>query len=275
MPSTESSRILCVSVHDVAPQTWPLCERLLQAIRAVADIPLTLLVVPAYHHHPAADTAGYDRLLEQRLSVGDELALHGYTHLDEGSAPACWRDKFMRRVYTQGEGEFAALSAADARQRLAWGLEWFEHRKWPVHGFVAPAWLLGQGAWQALNDFAFQYTTTLSRFHFLAERQSLYSPSLVYSARSKWGSAMSRHGNTIWSGMLRNAPLARLGLHPRDAHHPQTIRHFQKTIEKLLVTRVAMTKTSFAQTWCAAANRDVQPHCDGMAAGEVEKIIFK
>lgn len=256
MPSIDSSRILCVSVHDVAPQTWPLCERLLQAIRAVADIPLTLLVVPAYHRHPVADATGYDRLLEQRLALGDELALHGYTHLDEGSAPTGWREKFMRQVYTQSEGEFAALDAAEARQRLTWGLEWFARRKWPVHGFVAPAWLLGDGAWQALNEFAFTYTTTLSRFYFLAQRQSLYSPSLVYSARSKWGSAISRQGNTVWSGMLRNAPLVRLGLHPNDAHHPQTIRHFQQLIEKLLVTREAMTKASFAQVWCAAQNGD-------------------
>ena len=59
-----------MSLHDVAPHTWPQCERLLQAVRAVADIPLTLLVVPAYHHHPVADRAGYDRLLEQRLLDG-------------------------------------------------------------------------------------------------------------------------------------------------------------------------------------------------------------
>ena len=129
MPSIDSSRSLCVSVHDVAPHTWLQCERLLQAIRAVADIPLTLLVVPAYHYHPVADAARYDRLLEHRLSLGDELALHGYTHLDEGAAPTGWRDKFKRQFYTQGEGEFAALGADEARQRLAWGLEWFEQRK--------------------------------------------------------------------------------------------------------------------------------------------------
>lgn len=275
MPSIDSSRSLCVSIHDVAPPTWPQCACLMRAIRAVADIPLTLLVVPAYHHHPVAETAAYDRLLEQRLSLGDELALHGYTHLDEGSPPAGWRDKFTRQIYTQGEGEFAAIDAAQARQRLAWGLEWFERRKWPVQGFVAPAWLLGEGAWQALNGFSFKYTTTLSRFHFLAESQSLYSPSLVYSARSKWGSALSRHGNSAWSAMLRNAPLVRLGLHPNDARYPQTILHFQTLLEKLLVSREALTKASFTQKWNAAQNREDRLQWKSVAPGIAEKISLE
>ncbi|MDB5764497.1 MAG: hypothetical protein JWQ21_3492 [Herminiimonas sp.] len=259
MPSTELQRSLCVSVHDVAPHTWPQCERLLQAIREVADIPVTLLVVPAYHHHPVTDAARYDRLLEQRLSLGDELALHGYTHLDEGLAPGCLWGKFTRQVYTQGEGEFSALGVNEARRRLTWGLEWFEHRGWPVHGFVAPAWLLGDGAWQALDDFAFKYTTTLSRFYALPERRSLLSPSLVYSARNGWGRAASRQGNSLWCGMLQNATLVRLGLHPNDAHYPRTVAHFQKLIEKLLMTRQAMTKASFVQKWVASLDRHDRP----------------
>ena len=39
-------QVLCVSIHDVAPATWTDCLRLVQAVRAVADIPLTWLVVP-------------------------------------------------------------------------------------------------------------------------------------------------------------------------------------------------------------------------------------
>ena len=275
MRSTESPHALCVSVHDVAPHTWPQCERLLQAIRAVADMPVTLLVVPAYHHHPVIDAVGYDRLLEQRLLLGDELALHGYTHLDEAAAPTCWRDKFTRQVYTRGEGEFAALGVDEARQRLAWGLEWFGRRNWPVHGFVAPAWLLGDGAWQALDDFAFKYTTTLRRFHLLPQRQSLFSPSLVYSARNGWGRVASRRGNSICCGMLRAAPLVRLGLHPNDAHYPGTVAHFQRLIEKLLTTREPMTKSSFAQKWCAASNRQMAGSRTSWSSTAAEKMISR
>jgi uncharacterized protein len=254
MSSNEQKRFLCVSVHDVAPHTWPECEYLLQAIRGAAQIPVTLLVVPAYHHHRVSDATRYHSRLEHRLALGDELALHGYTHLDEGAEPDCSWNRYWRQVYTQGEGEFSALSCAEAKRRLCWGLEWFEQRKWPVHGFVAPAWLLSEGTLAALREFPFEYTTTFSRFHFLPERRALFAPSLVYSARNGWGRMLSRQANSICAGMLRTAPLVRLGLHPRDAHHPRTVRHFQGLIRQLAATREAVTKASFARNWCASSS---------------------
>lgn len=258
MSSNESKRFLCVSVHDVAASTWPQCERLLSAVHEVADIPLTLLVVPAYHHHRVADGADYHRRLEHCLARGDELALHGYTHLDEGAPPQGWWEKYKRQVYTAGEGEFSALSFGEARKRLAWGVEWFRQRGWPLHGFVAPAWLLSEGAMQAVREFPFSYTTTFHRFHFLPEQRSLYSPSLVYSSRNAWGRALSRQGCAAWAAALQMAPLVRLGLHPRDAQYPHTVRHFQNTIEKLLAAREAATKASFARQWCAASRWNVR-----------------
>ncbi len=242
-------RALCVSVHDVAPHTWTLCERLLQAIAAVADIPLTLLVVPAYHRFPVADPLGYDRFLAQRLEHGDELALHGYTHLDDGPTPSTLREFFQRRVFTLNEGEFSAISASAARQHLESGLEWFDRRQWPVQGFVAPAWLLGDGAWQALHDFPFTYTTTLSRFYLLPQRQALLAPSLFYSARNAWGRWLSRRGNSGFASAFDYLPLVRLGLHPNDARYPQLITHCQRLIENLLATREPMTKAAFAKKW--------------------------
>lgn len=253
MPSNETKRFLCLSVHDVAAHTWHECERLLSAISEVGDIPVTLLVVPAYHHRPVADAKAFDRMLEKRLSMGDELALHGYTHLDEGAPPSGWWERYKRQVYTTGEGEFSALSAKEAKKRLAWGIEWFEQRSWPLHGFVAPAWLLSEGALQAVREFPFQYTTTYHRFHLLAEQRSLFSPSLVYSTRNSWGRALSRQGVAAWSALLHLSPLVRLGLHPRDACYPRTISHLQRTLEKLLATREAHTKASFAQQWCVSS----------------------
>jgi predicted deacetylase len=243
-------RTLCLSIHDVSPKTWPQCEVLLAAIHEVAAIPVTLLVVPAYHHLAVRDSTDYERALAMRLEAGDELALHGYTHLDEGVAPSGARDWYARRIYTQGEGEFSALRCAEAKQRLQWGLEWFARRGWPVQGFVAPAWLLCDGSWQALRESSFLYTTTISRFYFLPQQRSLFSPSLVYGARSGWSSAVSRVGNTLWARAMRNAPLVRFGLHPADVRHPATIRHMQRLLETLLSTREACTKAAFARAWC-------------------------
>lgn len=256
MSSSEPGRFLCVSIHDVSPHTWPECERLLSAVHAAAPVPVTLLVVPAYHHRPVKDQAGYDRLLEHRLSLGDELALHGYTHLDEGVPPVSWWSRYLRQVYTLGEGEFSALGYAEARRRLDWGLEWFACRKWPVSGFVAPAWLLSEEAFQVLHEYPFEYTTTFSRFHFLPQQRSLHAPALVYSSRNGWGRALSRQANSFWSAAQHSLPLVRLGLHPRDAQFPETVSHLQLVIEKLAASRHATTKAAFARQWCALSNHD-------------------
>jgi predicted deacetylase len=251
MPLNDAVNALCVSIHDVAPQTWPQCAQLLSAIRAVAPIPVTLLVVPAYHRQPVADALAFDRLLEARLVQGDELALHGLTHLDEGPPPPNWSQKFVRQMYTTSEGEFSALDVAEASQRIEQGLGWFAQRQWPVTGFVAPAWLLGPGAWRALCQFPFRYTTTLRYFYTLPQPRALLSPSLVYAARNRSGRWLSSQRNILLAQLLAQRPLVRLGLHPKDAAYPQLVRHFQQLIEQLLVSRQALTKGGFGLRWQA------------------------
>src|SRR5688572_16051893 len=66
---------LCVSIHDVAPATWDECARLAQAMREVAELPLTWLVVPQYHR-AGGDPARMESGLGCALARGDELALH-------------------------------------------------------------------------------------------------------------------------------------------------------------------------------------------------------
>ena len=169
MSQTDSpidARMLCVSIHDVAPATWADCLRLVEAVRAVADVPLTWLVVPHYHFRPEQSPA-MEACLNVALERGDELALHGYSHLDTEAGGGGLRARFLRNVYTRREGEFAALTEAEARRRLELGLDWFAARGWTPTGFVPPAWLLGEGAWRALRDAPFAYTTTFSHFHCL------------------------------------------------------------------------------------------------------------
>jgi predicted deacetylase len=165
-------RMLCVSIHDVAPATWADCLRLVEAVRAVADIPLTWLVVPRYHFRPEQSPA-MEACLNVALERGDELALHGYSHLDTEAGSGGLRARFLRNVYTRREGEFAALTEAEARRRLELGLDWFAARGWTPTGFVPPAWLLGDGAWRALRDAPFAYTTTFSHFHCLPRARDL------------------------------------------------------------------------------------------------------
>lgn len=243
-----AGKALCVSIHDVAPATWTDCRRLMDAIREVADIPLTFLVVPRFHGRDACPP-DYERALDGLLARGHELALHGYVHLDSAPAQQGWRNRFLRTVYTQQEGEFAAIDRGEARRRIELGLAWFHQRNWPVGGFIAPAWLLGEGGWKALEEFSFAYTTTFSRFFLLPGHESLFSPSLVYTARN----APGRFVSPIWANMLgsqlKSSPLLRLSLHPRDARYPGLLRYSQQLLEKFLDSRTPLTKLAFARQW--------------------------
>lgn len=250
---------LCVGIHDVAPATWAECLHLLRAIREVADIPLTWLVVPQYHDS-AMPSRSYELMLEALLAQGHELALHGYTHRDEAPQSGFLARRFLRTVYTQREGEFANIDQADARRRIELGLRWFGQRGWPVHGFVAPAWLLGKGAWSAVAEFPFTYTTTYAHFHALQPARKLFAPALVYAARNRAGRVLSPPVAGLIARASSEAPLVRIALHPRDAYHPALVQHAQRLIERLLVTREAVTKAGFASA-LAGLPTNVGPTC--------------
>jgi predicted deacetylase len=243
--------MLCVSIHDVAPATWPDCLRLVQAIRAVADIPLTWLVVPHYHFRPER-SAAMEAGLDASLARGDELALHGYSHLDTEANGGSLRARFLRNVYTRREGEFAALAHDEARRRLDLGLDWFADRGWTPTGFVPPAWLLGEGAWQALRESPFDYTTTFSHFHCLRGGPVLKSPSMVYAARNRSGRWLSPRVADLTAAMLADSPLVRFSLHPPDARYPELVRHTQRVLERLLSRRTAVTKAECARRLAGA-----------------------
>jgi len=246
VPSAE--RAICIALHDVAPATWPLCERLLAMLAAVGDPPVTLLLVPDYHRHGRLDRdRAFCSAIERRLARGDEIALHGYFHLDEQPVrmPLDWA---RRRIYTAGEGEFAPLDADEARQRLERGLRLFEGLGWPVYGFVPPAWLMGPGTRTALAAAGLRYTTSLGRIYRLPSWQALPAPALTYSVRSGWRRRLSQAINTWRLRAAHGQGLLRIALHPVDAEHPQVLDQWQRLIARALGERRAMTKHRWLET---------------------------
>ena len=253
-------RWLCVSLHDVAPATWTACQRVLSAVREVAEIPLTLLVVPAYHGQCSAQPA-FEQSMSAQLVAGHELALHGYFHLDP-QTPADFIDWVRRRIYTAGEGEFCSLSEEEARERLTLGARWFAANGWSLSGFVAPAWLLGSGAWKALctQKNQLQYTSTLTKLIALPEGRAISAPCLTYSVRNAWRRPTSIVWNTVLSRITDGAPVLRLGLHPNDAESASVRRSWQHLLESALTTRTAVTKAEFMRQWrIQSAGRDKRP----------------
>lgn len=212
-------RHVAVVVHDVADSRWAGCTRVIAQAQRIARecgvvLPMTLLVVPRMHGEPASPE--FVRWLRRQAEAGHELALHGYTHLDDGPAPAGLLERWRRRWYTAGEGEFSALGREQASERLRLGLEWAGREGLTMDGFVAPAWLLGDGAWDALRAGPFAYTSTLGRVVALPGGQALAAPSFVFSTRAAW----RVHASVAWNGLLgltlRQRPLQRFELHPAD-----------------------------------------------------------
>ena len=237
-----ADRFVCVVLHDVAPSSRAACMRTLAAVAEVADIPVTLLAVPRYHGETS--TPELRDWLGARMRKGDELALHGWTHRDE-LPPAGLLDRLRRRHYTRSEGEFWALSEAEARKRIAAGVAWFREQGWPLAGFVAPAWLLGPGAWAALAAQPFEYTATLRELVHLPGRQAVASQSVVYSTSSAWRRQSSLFWNPVVALFERRNPLLRIELHPRDADFSGVLRSWQTILERALRDRQAMTVADF------------------------------
>jgi predicted deacetylase len=212
-----SAGSLAVVLHDVAAGTQAACERLIAAVHEVADVPLTLLAVPRYHCAPS--TRDFIDWLDDRYVRGDEVALHGYTHQDDG-VPAGFVDHLRRRHYTRGEGEFADLPPTEAARRITAGVRWFSRQGLVLRGFVAPAWLMSPGTWEALRCADLAYTCTLRRFVLLPERHAFASRGIVYSTSTAWRRNVSLAWNAAVAATLRHNPLLRLELHPHDADHP-------------------------------------------------------
>lgn len=225
---------LIVVLHDVAPQTWPAYRAFVERIDKQANIPLTWLVVPDFHRQGPLERAhGLQHLLHERLQRGDELALHGYYHCDDGPAPRTPRDWLMRRVVTW-EGEFYALSEAQASTRIQRGLELFSRLDWPVQGFVAPAWLMSEGTRCALRGLPLTYTSDANCFYRLPDFSAIDAPGIVWSARSAWRRAASRVYSQWRERGLDAAPVIRLGLHPVDMLHEMSRKYWLNLIERLL-----------------------------------------
>jgi hypothetical protein len=76
---------------------------------------------------------------------------------------------------------------------------------------------------------------------------AILSPSLVYAARNRGGRILSPRVADATAAMLARSPLVRFSLHPPDARYPELVRHIQRTLERLLESREAVTKAEFAR----------------------------
>jgi uncharacterized protein len=213
-------------------------------LRSVGAPPATLLIVPDYHRRGSVERdRDFVRAIDARIARGDEVALHGWHHVDDGPAPYTAFEWMRRRVLTASEGEFAALTEHEASLRLDAGLRLFARLHWNAAGFVAPAWLLGGGARIALARTPLRWTTTHTHLESIADARRVAAPAISASARSAWRRWTSKRWLRLARTATRNTPLIRVALHPSDAGDPALIDAWRALLVALLDEREPLTKS--------------------------------
>jgi hypothetical protein len=237
--SITSQRLLLASVHDVSPRFESELDGLLDLLAPHVGDRLAMLVVPN-HWGDAPITPGspFATRLRQWADNGVEMFLHGYFHRDEARHEGT-ADRLRARFMTAGEGEFLGLSREQASVRIAQGRALVEDVIGrPVDGFVAPAWLYGEGALVALADSAIPLAEDHWHVWSPPTGERLASgPVITWASRTRTRLASS----LLAAAALRRAPLnvLRIGVHPPDSRHPALVRSIERTFSIAGKTRRA------------------------------------
>jgi uncharacterized protein len=237
-----------VSLHDVAPCTQQITSTIISELSAHGVRVCSVLVVPDYHHegrfakHPEFVT--WLRALE---ADGHEIVIHGYFHERPLQAKETLLDKFVTRFYTQNEGEFYDLSYEEALRRITTARDEFRELGLKPRGFIAPAWLLGNEAEQAVRDAELEYTTRLRTVCDLRSESTFPARTLVYSVHNNWRRALSRTWNAALFRLMNTKPLLRISIHPPDYSQP-TI--WKQILGFIATTKGTRTPTTY-QDWIA------------------------
>ncbi len=235
-------RALVVSIHDVAPSTREKTERILTHLARHRVDTTSLLVVPDHHRQGRSmEDPDFSDWLREQEARGHEIVIHGFFHQRARRAKEGARSKVVTRFYTADEGEFYDLGYDEARRLITEAREDFESHGFHLHGFIAPAWLIGAEAARAAIDAGMSYTTTLRTVRDFARDRTVLSQSLVYSVRSGWRRTMSLAWNRSLFRRLAGNPLLRLGIHPPDLEHPAIWEQITMLIDEALIDRQPMT----------------------------------
>lgn len=236
-------RIMLASIHDVSPRFESEVDALVDLLRVHVGNRIAMLVVPNHWGDaPIVPGSQFAARLRSWVDEGLEIFLHGFYHRDE-SEHARASDQLRARLMTAGEGEFLGLSLNEATARLAQGKRLLEDVIGkPISGFVAPAWLYGQGAVEALASARIPIAEDHMRVWSPATGQILArGPVITWASRSRTRLASSLAA----ASALRRAPIRalRVGVHPPDVRHPALVRSIEKTLQ---ITRSKRTPAAYS-----------------------------
>jgi len=229
MSPTPHHRLLLASIHDVSPRFESEVDRLIDLLAPHVGTRLAMLVVPNHWGDaPIVPGSPFAGRLRSWAEQGVEMLLHGFTHRDEAQYSGA-ADRVRARFMTASEGEFLGLSSAEASGRINDGRALIESVIGrPIDGFVAPAWLYGDGAREALQQAGIPLAEDHLRVWSPKTGAELaWGPVITWASRTR----MRLLSSLAAAAALRHAPLEvlRIGVHPPDVRHPALVGSIGKT----------------------------------------------
>ena len=228
MPRFEPT--LLVSIHDVSPRFESEVDRLLALLRPHVGDRLAMLVVPNHWAQaPIVPGSPFAGRLRGWADQGIEMFLHGYFHRDTAAHERS-SDRLRARFLTAGEGEFLGLTGAEAVERIEHGRSLVaDIIGRDVDGFVAPAWLYGDGAREALENCGLPLAEDHWRVWSPAQQRELArGPVITWASRTRARLASS----LVAAAALRHVPtpVLRIAVHPPDCRHRALVRSIERTV---------------------------------------------
>lgn len=235
------SKLLLASIHDVGPRFEREVDQLAGQLAEILGGPkFAMLVVPDHWGEaPLAENRAFQRRLRDWADQGVEMFVHGWFHKDlaEHTGAAAFKAKHM----TAGEGEFLGLSRAEASRRMADGRKLVEDAIGrSAAGFIAPAWLYGDGALEALKDNGF----ALAEDHMKVWQPETgkvlaKGPVITWASRSVPRQLSSRLVASLARNFLHPQKVMRIAVHPGDTCVPALIDSIGQTFSAFAARRPA------------------------------------
>jgi predicted deacetylase len=234
-------KLLLASIHDVGPRFEREIDQLADQLSRILGGPkFAMLVVPDHWGEaPLSTNPAFQRRLRDWSDAGVEMFVHGWFHKDLAthSGAASFKAKHM----TAGEGEFLGLTRAEASRRMADGRKLVEDAIGrSAAGFIAPAWLYGPGALEALGDNGFALAEDHMKVWQPATGKVLAKgPVITWASRSRPRQLSSLFFAGLARAALHPQKVMRIAVHPGDTTVPALIDSIEATYSAFAKRRPA------------------------------------
>jgi predicted deacetylase len=228
-----------MSLHDVSPRFESAVDLLHSQLERHGARHLAMLVVPNFWGEaPILRGTPFATRLRVWADQGVEMFLHGSEHRGR-TRHRGWVDRLKANHMTAGEGEFLGIDLAVAASRIAAGRALIEDITGrPVAGFVAPAWLYGPGALDALQKAGIGILEDHWRVWDAASGHTIArSPVITWATRTPARKASSLAVAAI-ARSLPGPRVMRLAVHPNDVTSRRVRRSISMTVDRLRRGRI-------------------------------------